>query len=299
MAFSSSKKVWKINFMSLRRGALAVSLIAVVISLGLLFTKGLNLGIDFTGGSLVQVEFSQPVTVEEIRSLLDEVGKERSQIQAYSDRGLIIRLQEDAGQDPEEARRASLGALKTAFPDVEVLRLEKVGPVVGEQLRKEALFGVLLALGGILIYITIRFRFRFAVASVLALIHDSIIVLGIFSLTGREVTLPFIAAILTIVGYSLNDTIVVLDRVRENWRDLRRLGIVDLLNVSINQTLSRTINTSLTTFLPVLALFIWGGPVLASFSFAFLLGIVVGTYSSVFVSGAVLAEWYLKSPRLS
>lgn len=298
MAFSS-KKVWNINFMRLRRGALLLSLIAVVASLGFLSTRGLNLGIDFTGGSLIQVEFPEAVTVDAVRAVLDGVGKGRSQIQSYSDRGLIVRLQEDGGQDPEEARRAALGALKGAFPAMEVLRLEKVGPVVGQQLREEAMLGVLLALGGILLYITVRFRFRFAVASVLALIHDSIIVLGVFSLTGREVTLPFIAAILTIVGYSLNDTIVVLDRVRENWKDVSRLGIVDLLNLSINQTLSRTINTSLTTFLPVLALFLWGGPVLANFSFAFLMGIVVGTYSSVFIAGAVLAEWHLKSPRLS
>ncbi|MBL3593204.1 MAG: protein translocase subunit SecF [Synergistaceae bacterium] len=298
MAFTK-KRTWNIDFMRLRRGALILSLVAVLASLGLLATKGLNLGIDFTGGSLIQVEFPEAVAVEEVRTALESVGKGGSQIQAYSDVGVIVRLQEDDGEDSEASRRASLGALKEAFPKMDVLRLEKVGPIVGQQLRQEALLGVLLALVGILVYITVRFRFRFAVASVLALIHDSILVLGLFSLTGREISLPFIAAILTIVGYSLNDTIVVLDRVRENWKDAKRLGIVSLLNLSINQTLSRTINTSLTTFLPVLALFLWGGPVLANFSFAFLAGIVVGTYSSIFVSGAVLAEWHLKSPRLS
>ncbi|MDD4364956.1 MAG: protein translocase subunit SecF [Synergistales bacterium] len=294
MAFSE-KKIRNIDFMRLRRVALALSLSFVLASLVLLAVRGLNLGIDFTGGSLIQVELAEPVTVEKIRTLLESVGQGGAQIQLYSDRGVIIRLPEDS----EEVRRASLAVLKEAFPDMEVFRFEKVGPVVGQQLRQEALLGVLLALGGILLYITVRFRFRFAVASVLALVHDSIIVLGIFSATGREVTLPFIAAILTIVGYSLNDTIVVLDRVRENWKELRRLGMADLLNFSINQTLSRTINTSLTTFLPVLALFLWGGPVLVNFSFAFLVGIVVGTYSSVFVAGAILVEWHQRSPQQS
>jgi len=176
-------------------------------------------------------------------------------------------------------------------------RLEKVGPVVGEHLRHQAFVALAIALAGILAYVTVRFRFRFAVVSVAALIHDAIITLGVFSLTGREVSLPFIAAILTIVGYSLNDTIVVLDRVRENWKDLRPKGIITVINDSINQTLSRTINTSLTTFLPVLTLFIWGGPVIANFAFALLIGIVVGTYSSIYIAGTLLGEWYTRSPE--
>ncbi|MEA3508228.1 MAG: protein translocase subunit SecF, partial [Synergistota bacterium] len=200
-------------------------------------------------------------------------------------------------QVEDEAVQQTLSVLRDSFGELEVLRLEKVGPVVGEQLRKEAIIAVVIALVGILGYITLRFRFRFGIASVAALLHDTIITLGVFSLTGREVSLPFIAAILTIVGYSLNDTIVVLDRVRENWKKLRQLGIESLINFSVNQTLSRTINTSLTTFLPVLALFLWGGPVIANFAFAFLVGIVVGTYSSIYISGALLAEWYGRTPE--
>ncbi|MEA4877201.1 protein translocase subunit SecF [Aminobacterium sp. MB27-C1] len=283
-------KKFSFQLMKHRRQALLLSLVLIVVSLGLLLVKGLNLGIDFTGGNVVQVEFSSPVPVGDVRNVLAGVGQKQAVIQAYSDRGVIIRV----NADTEESRKEVIQSLKDKYQDMEVLRFEKVGPVVGEKLRREALIAVGLALLGILAYITVRFRFRFAVVSVAALIHDSIITLGVFSLTGREISLPFIAAILTIVGYSLNDTIVVLDRVRENWKYLRQEGIANLLDMSINQTLSRTINTSLTTFLPVLALFIWGGPVIANFSLALLVGIVVGTYSSIYVAGSLLTEWYLK-----
>ncbi len=286
------KRQFNINFMGIRRIALGLSIALILGSLALLMTKGLNLGIDFSGGNLVQLEFASPVAVSDIRDALVEIEQGQSVIQAYSDRGVIIRLQVE-----DEAVQQTLSVLRDSFGELDVLRLEKVGPVVGEQLRKEAIIAVVIALVGILGYITLRFRFRFGVASVAALLHDTIITLGVFSLTGREVSLPFIAAILTIVGYSLNDTIVVLDRVRENWKKLRQLGIEGLINFSVNQTLSRTINTSLTTFLPVLALFLWGGPVIANFAFAFLVGIVVGTYSSIYISGALLAEWYGRSPE--
>jgi len=283
-------KKFSFQLMKHRRQAILLSLVLIVVRLGLLLVKGLNLGIDFTGGNVVQVEFSSPVPVGDVRNVLAGVGQKQAVIQAYSDRGVIIRV----NADTEESRKEVIQSLKDKYQDMEVLRFEKVGPVVGEKLRREALIAVGLALLGILAYITVRFRFRFAVVSVAALIHDSIITLGVFSLTGREISLPFIAAILTIVGYSLNDTIVVLDRVRENWKYLRQEGIANLLDMSINQTLSRTINTSLTTFLPVLALFIWGGPVIANFSLALLVGIVVGTYSSIYVAGSLLTEWYLK-----
>lgn len=279
------------NFMKIHRQAIILSLVLVLSSLGLLFTKGLNLGIDFTGGNLIQVEFQNPVKVGEVRDVLSDLGQSKATIQAYSDNGVIIRLR----ADEESVRKEVISALDVKFSKVKVLRFEKVGPVVGGQLRKEAFWALGVALLGILLYITVRFRFRFAVVSVLALVHDSIITLGIFSLMGREVSVTFIAAILTIVGYSLNDTIVVLDRIRENWKFKRSWGMDDMLNVSINQTLSRTINTSITTFLPVLAFYIWGGTVLANFSFALLVGIIVGTYSSIYIAGAVLNEWYRRS----
>ncbi len=286
-------KTFSINFMQHRKAALLVSLVCIVASIGLIYFKGLNLGIDFTGGNVVQVEFSQPTAIEDIRSVLASVGQGGSVIQSYSDRGVIIRI----SANEEEARRQTVEALRVKFSGMQVIRLEKVGPVVGEELRQEAFIALILALAGILAYITVRFQFRFAAVSVAALLHDAVITLGIFSLTGMEISSSFIAAILTIVGYSLNDTIVVLDRIRENWKNLRSVGIVELLNSSINQTLSRTINTSVTTLLPVVALYIWGGEVLRSFSFALLVGILVGTYSSIFIASGLLAEWWNKVPQ--
>lgn len=283
---------YRFNFMKFRRQAIWLSALLMLISLGSLFTKGLNLGIDFTGGNLIQIEFASPIEVGEVRDVLSEAGQDSAVIQAYSDRGVIIRLKSEG----ENVRQLVVEALKSKQGDLQVLRFEKVGPIVGEQLRREAFIALGLALLGILAYITVRFQFRFAVASVLALVHDTILTLGVFSLTEREISVTFIAAILTIVGYSLNDTIVVLDRVRENWKHLRSWGIDDMMNVSINQTLSRTINTSVTTFLPVLAFFLWGGPVLANFSFAFMVGILVGTYSSVYVATSIIGEWFKKSP---
>ena len=282
-----------IDFMGFRKVTLSLSLAMVVVSLGLLGFKGLNLGIDFTGGNLAQVEFSHPVGVAEVREVLTDAGEDQAVIQAYSDIGVLVRMSSHDDRTAQEV----LSALRTRFGEVEVLRLEKVGPVAGEKLRQQAAVALVIALGGILVYITVRFRFRFAVVSVAALVHDTIITLGAFALFGREVSLPFIAAILTIVGYSLNDTIVVFDRVRENWRGLRQKGMVTLVNESINETLSRTINTSLTTLLPVLTLYLWGGPVIANFALALLIGIVVGTYSSVCIAGAILGEWYLRSPE--
>jgi preprotein translocase subunit SecF len=282
-----------IDFMGFRKVTLSVSLALVVISLGLLGFKGLNLGIDFTGGNLAQIEFSHPVGVSEVREVLSDAGQGQAVIQAYSDTGVLVRM---SSYDEKTAHEV-LSALRSRFGEVEVLRLEKVGPVAGERLRQQAAVALVIALGGILVYITVRFRFRFAVVSVAALVHDTIITLGAFALLGREVSLPFIAAILTIVGYSLNDTIVVFDRVRENWKGLRQRGIVTLVNESINETLSRTVNTSLTTLFPVLTLYLWGGPVIANFALALLIGIVAGTYSSVCIAGAVLGEWYLRSPE--
>ena len=155
----------------------------------------------------------------------------------------------------------------------------------------------MLSLSGILLYMAFRFKFRFGVAAVMSLMHDAIIMLGVYSLTGKEVSVAFIAAILTVVGYSLNDTIVVLDRVRENWGSVKGKGVVELIDSSINQTLSRTINTSLTTLLPVIAMYIFGGEVISNFAFAFLVGIGVGTYSSIYIASSVVAEWYLRSPK--
>ncbi len=284
---------YQINFMKWRAFALILSVVLFVLSVGLVMFRGLNLGIDFTGGNVVQVEFEHRPEVGEVREVVATVVAKEAMIQDFGERGIIIRTNEDT----EESRKQLVDALSAKYRDMKVIGFEKVGPVVGKELRNQTIIGLTIALLAILVYITVRFQFRFAVVSVVPLAHDVVLALGFFSLTRMEVSASFIAAILTIVGYSLNNTIIIMDRMRENWKDLGKLGIVALVNESINQTLSRTINTSLTTLFPVVALCIWGGPVLAAFSYAMLVGIVVGTYSSMYVSTGLVAEWWLRSPE--
>ncbi|MCD6364156.1 MAG: protein translocase subunit SecF [Synergistetes bacterium] len=285
------RNVPKINFMDRRKIAFMISGALVLLSLVLLSVRGLNLGIDFKGGTVFQFTLAQNAHVSDVRAVLSQFGLGNSVIQKASDGSFVVK----AKSLGRETQLKIFNALKKRFGEINILRIESVGPVIGKELRRQAFIALVLALGGILLYITMRFKFDFAVVSVLALIHDSTIVLGAYSLLWKEINLPFIAAILTIVGYSLNDTIVVLDRVRENLRAAsRRFDYKTLINMSINQTLSRTINTSLTTLLPVLTLYLFGGEVLSNFALALLLGIIVGTYSSIYVAGALLVEWNLR-----
>ena len=278
------------DFMSRRKLALTISLVFVIASIFLLLTRGLNLGIDFTGGNVIQAEFENRPEITSVRQVISGVVAREAMIQNFGEKGIIIRTNEDT----EESRQNVVKALEANYPGMKITGFEKVGPVVGGELRRQAIIGVTIALLAILVYITLRFRFRFAVVSVIPLVHDVIIALGFFSLTQMEISSSFIAAILTIVGYSLNNTIIILDRVRENWGTLSREGIVSLVNKSLNQTLGRTINTTLTTLFPVIALCVWGGPVLMAFSYAMLVGIIAGTWSSMFVATGLLCEWYDK-----
>jgi preprotein translocase subunit SecF len=282
------------DFMKYRIAFLTFGAVVVVGSLLIFMIRGLNMSIDFTGGNVIQVELSKNeiITVGEVREVVGAVSQGNAMIQEFGDPAFIVRTQDDG----EEARNSLVDALRSKYPEMQVIGFEKVGPVVGAELRQDAFIGMIIALLAILVYITVRFQFRFAVVSVLALVHDTIAVIGAFSLTGMEVNSTFIAAILTIVGYSLNNTIIIIDRIRENWKDLRSKKIVKLVNESINQTLSRTINTTLTTILPVIALYIWGGPVLLSFSFAFLVGMILGTFSSICISTSLIVEWWLRKP---
>ena len=289
--FDASKL--NIHFMKYRKAWLAFSVICVIASLGMLMSRGLNLSVDFTGGLVLQVKFDNKVEVSAIRNSLSSIGQGQAIIQAFDNNDVLIRCQ---AQD-EDVRRLVLNTLKKDFGTLTVQKIDKVGPVVGKELRSQAIISLVLALSGILLYMAFRFKFRFGVAAVMSLMHDAIIMLGVYSLTGKEVSVAFIAAILTVVGYSLNDTIVVLDRVRENWGSVKGKGVVELIDSSINQTLSRTINTSLTTLLPVIAMYIFGGEVISNFAFAFLVGIGVGTYSSIYIASSVVAEWYLRSPK--
>ena len=276
-----------IDFMKHRKLALTVSLVLVLASIVLLLTRGLNLGIDFTGGNVIQTEFETLPDIAEVRGVISSIVAKGAMIQHFGEKGIIIRTNEDT----EQSREAVIKALTAKYPGMKVTGFEKVGPVVGGELRRQAVIGVTIALAAILIYITLRFQFRFAVVSVVPLVHDVIIALGFFSITQMEIGSSFIAAILTIVGYSLNNTIIILDRVRENWGTLSREGIVSLVNKSLNQTLARTINTTLTTLFPVVALCVWGGPVLMAFSYAMLVGMIAGTWSSMMIATGLLCEW--------
>ena len=282
-----------INFMKWRHQAMALSLILCVLSLGLVTVRGLNLGIDFTGGNVLQVEFETRPDIGEVREVVSSVVSSEAMIQDFGDMGIIIRTSEDT----DESRQMLINVLEGRYPDMNLLGFEQVGPTVGRELRNQSVWALAAALGGILIYITLRFQFRFAVVSVVPLIHDAVLTLGFFSLVQMEISASFIAAILTIVGYSLNNEIIILDRIRENWRDLEKVSITELVNSSINQTLSRTINTTLTMIFPVIALCVWGGPVLATFSYAMLVGIVVGTYSSLMLTTGLVVEWWLRRPE--
>ena len=281
------------NFMKWRNPAMLLSLALCLVSVALITFRGLNLGIDFTGGNVVQVEFVNRPDVAEVRDVVSTVVAKEAMIQDFGENGTIIRTNEDT----DESRQQLLSVLRARYPEVKVLGFEQVGPVVGKELRNQTVIGLIAALVGILIYITVRFQFRFAVVSVIPLIHDALLTLGFFSLTWMEVSSSFIAAVLTIVGYSINNTIIILDRLRENWKDLGKAGIADLVNLSVNQTLSRTINTTLTTIFPIIALCVRGGPVLATFSYAILIGVVVGTYSSIMVATGLVVEWWLRWPE--
>ncbi|MGI6075364.1 MAG: protein translocase subunit SecF [Pyramidobacter sp.] len=288
----------KIQFMRHYKVFLAVAVVFVIASLSLVAVRGFNLGIDFTGGNMLQLEFPEKVKVGDVRSAMSTVGYSTAVIQSYSDTGIIIRLQGSSDLTPDQLRDKIVNAVDALHQgSVKLVNFEMVGPTVGSELRNQAILASAIALLGILLYITFRFRFRFALASVIALLHDTLLTLGLFSVLQVEIGMTFIAAILTTIGYSLNNTIIILDRVRENWPKLNRLGMEGLMDLSINKTLGRTINTSLTTFLPVLAFYIWGGPTLASFSLAIMTGIVVGGYSSVCVTTSILYLWQLRSPE--
>ncbi len=270
-----------------------VSCALVALSLVLLLTRGINYGIDFTGGTLVQVQFKQAEPIAEVRGALDGLALGDTVIQNFgSDREFLIRVEKSSG-NVKGVESIVQGALVKKFGKDAFLmrRTEMVGPKVGADLRQKALSSMLFALLGILAYVSFRFRFRQAIASVVALLHDVVITLGVFSLSGKEFSLPIVAAVLTIIGYSLNDTIVVFDRIRENTRTARRADFAELVNKSINQTLSRTLLTSGTTLVAVLAFLFLGGDVISDVAFTLVVGIVAGTYSSIYVASPILLAW--------
>ena len=291
-----------IDFVSRRKFTGILSLVVVAAGLvSLAMHKGPKYSIDFTGGSLVQVQFVADVGVDDVRSALSRVNLAQAEIQQFgAPNEMLIRIQDRPGENEANNMRAVeavMEALRDRWPDLTLRREETVGPKIGGELRSAAFQAIVLALVLILAYVSWRFEFRFAVAAIVALVHDVLITLGVFSIFDYEVSLAVIAAFLTIVGYSLNDTIVVFDRIRENLRVPARKAYPEVLNRSVNQSLSRTIITSSTTLLVVGILFFFGGEVLRDFSFALVIGVLVGTYSSVFVATPLLVEWEAHRPR--
>ena len=284
-----------IDFIGKRKIALLLSALMIVISLGALAVKGLNFGIDFTGGTLVEVKFDKAPAIADVRDAISPKGYGNAVIQEFgSPEEILIRVQ---NKEEENSAVISTGILdglgeKFGADAIEMRRIEFVGPQVGEELTRAGMMAVLISMLAILIYVTFRYEFRFALGADAALLHDITIVLGLFALTGKEFSLPVIAALLTVIGYSLNDTIVVFDRIRENFAANRKRKNQEdeysVVNGSVNQTLSRTIMTSFTTLLVVFALFFLGGEVIHDFAFALIAGILVGTYSSIYVASPVM-----------
>lgn len=291
-----------IDFLGMRRAAFTISTLLVLV--GVFATVQIvrgraNLGIDFAGGTSVQVRFEQPVELAKVRRAIAASGFPESELQQFvGGRRLFIRVK-SSGESVTGTAAAIEEQLREAFstnPFI-VESSNEVGPVIGRELQQAALWAILISLLGIVSYIAWRFEFRFGIVATVATFHDVLVVLGVFFLLGNEITLLIVTALLTLAGYSLTDTVVVFDRIRENFRTRRRDSLAEMINVSINQVLSRTIMTSLTTLLAILAIFLLGGEVLRDFSLALMLGIVVGTYSSVFVASPLVYEWRMRGRR--
>ena len=284
----------KVDFIGFRKIAYILSTILIIGGLFVFFNRQeANYGIDFTGGVIQQYKFNQEMPLSEVRSALVEIGTGDVPIQQFADKKeILIRTQDDNSKE-------IISKFQETFKDsdVEMIRLERVGPSIGKDLRGKALKAVIFAMIGICIYVSFRFEFRFAVAAIVALLHDVGISLGAIAITGRELSIPVIAALLTIVGYSINDTIVVFDRIREDRKLMRKASYKEIINASINQTFSRTVLTSFTTLLVILALYFLGGTVINDFAFVMLVGVISGTYSSIFIASPILIDWPTKRAR--
>ncbi len=289
----------KIDFVGKRKVGYIISSTLIVVSLiSLIIHGGPSLGIDFSGGTSLDLSFEQDVTASELRDSLSDIGfgdAEIKQIGLNEANEFIIRV-EQMEEGTEVAQMIEAELLKD-FPNnkYDIRSVLEVGPKIGGELGRAAVLAILISLLGILIYISWRFEFKFAAGAVVALFHDVVITLGIFSLLNLEISLAVVAAFLTIVGYSLNDTIVVFDRIRENLKIMRREIFPNIVNISLNQTLSRTVITSFTTLVVVLVLYLFGGEVIHNFSFALIVGVVIGTYSSLFVASPIVLDWQVRT----
>jgi preprotein translocase subunit SecF len=277
-----------LKFMSLRKAAMAISTLLILASFVSFFTKGMNFGLDFTGGTTVEVGFQQAADLKVVRSALHENGFPDAQVQLFgSSKDVKIRLEPREGEKADMISNQVLDVLEQAGQNVEIRSIEFVGPSVGEDLKEQGGLAMLTALICILMYVALRFEWRFAIGAVSALAHDVILTVGLFSLLGLQFDLNVLAAVLAVIGYSLNDTIVVSDRIRENFRKIRIDDTIEIIDISLTQTLNRTLVTSITTILVLVALFVWGGETIHGFATALLFGVFIGTYSSVYVASSV------------
>jgi len=288
-----------IDFLRLRTISIAISIILIVISVGALATRGLNYALDFTGGVLVEASYQKPVEISDVRATLDAAGFQNSQVvQNVGTNDVSIRLQTGEGDSKVEDSEASkkmnqiadnvISALKAKRDDVSKKRADYVGSAVGDELKSDGIVAVIFVIIGIMIYIGIRFEWRFAIAAIASEFHDTLIVLGFYAITHREFDVTVLASVLAVVGYSINDKVVVFDRVRELFRSSRKAEPVDILNKAINSTLSRTIITALFTAITMVALYLFGGTAVSGFALTMIIGIVIGTLSSIFFANPIL-----------
>ena len=274
------------NFMGLRKYAVIFSSLLIAVSVWSLYSQGLVLGLDFSGGTQIEVGYEQPADVSALRQQLATAGFENPVVVHFgSETDVLIRLQ---GEPDQALSEKVLAVLESSGDQLELRRVDFVGPQIGDELREDGGLGMLTALAVVMLYVAIRFQLKFSIGAVLALVHDVIITLGIFSLARLEFDLTVLAAVLAVVGYSLNDTIVVSDRIRENFRKIRQASPVEVINESLSQTLWRTINTSVTTMLVLSALFFIGGELIHNFAIALMIGVGIGTYSSMYVAASIM-----------
>lgn len=289
----------RIDFVGKMRKAIFISIALIIISIGsLIYHKGPNWGVEFTGGTEIHIKLAKDLSVKDIKKTLDTTGYPPDVVQQLGlagDREYLIRFSPDLVKFDQiqgfQSELEKLIATNESFKGGSIQRVDYIGPRVGKELIRKAIIAILLGCVGILIYVMIRFEFGFAMGAVIALIHDTVITLGAISLMDKEFTLALVAGLLTVIGYSVNDTIIIFDRIRENMRKKGKLNIREVVNVGVNQTLTRTILTSLTVFLVLIPLFLFGGSVIHNFAFTLIVGAIVGTYSSIFIASAFVVYW--------
>ena len=287
------KSETNINFMRIKKLTLFISSILFFLSLSLVFIKGLNLGIDFTGGSLIEVRFKENIDLNNLRMKMNKLDLGEIQLQTIGNgNDIVIKVQDKKNNENTQSETIQIIKNNLSDKSVEYRRAEFVGPKVGSELVNAGIIAVIFSLIGILIYIWIRFQWNFAIGAIIALVHDVILTLGFFSVLQLEFNLATVAAVLTIAGYSINDTVVIYDRIRDTMRKYKQITFDKVINISLNGTLSRTLTTSLTTLLALIALYTFGGIVISSFIIALIWGVLIGTYSSVYVASPILT--YLK-----